>query len=77
MVERMIVDDILHWVVDYKVFTYKKIESSAPLCCCMQTELDLYICRTQFLDVSQVDGFRFDLMGHLMTSTMVCDFIFT
>ncbi|XP_022945721.1 pullulanase 1, chloroplastic [Cucurbita moschata] len=36
MVERMIVDDILHWVVDYKV-----------------------------------DGFRFDLMGHLMTSTML------
>ncbi|XP_038892369.1 pullulanase 1, chloroplastic [Benincasa hispida] len=36
MVERMIVDDILHWVVDYKV-----------------------------------DGFRFDLMGHLMKSTML------
>lgn len=41
MVERMIVDDILHWVVDYKVFIlYKKMESSAPLCSFMQTEPD-------------------------------------
>ncbi|KAJ7975002.1 pullulanase 1, chloroplastic [Quillaja saponaria] len=36
MVERLILDDLLHWAVDYKV-----------------------------------DGFRFDLMGHIMKSTMV------
>ncbi|XP_021803581.1 pullulanase 1, chloroplastic-like, partial [Prunus avium] len=36
MVERLIVDDLLHWAVDYKV-----------------------------------DGFRFDLMGHIMRRTMV------
>ncbi|KAI5056353.1 hypothetical protein GOP47_0028171 [Adiantum capillus-veneris] len=36
MVDRLIVDDIRHWAVDYKV-----------------------------------DGFRFDLMGHLMKSTML------
>ncbi|KAK1283202.1 hypothetical protein QJS10_CPB21g00263 [Acorus calamus] len=36
MVERLILDDLLHWAVDYKV-----------------------------------DGFRFDLMGHIMRSTMV------
>ncbi|KAL6128447.1 hypothetical protein ACLB2K_071802 [Fragaria x ananassa] len=36
MVERLILDDLLHWAVDYKV-----------------------------------DGFRFDLMGHMMKRTMV------
>nr|XP_015876702.2 pullulanase 1, chloroplastic [Ziziphus jujuba var. spinosa] len=36
MVERLIIDDLLHWTVDYKV-----------------------------------DGFRFDLMGHLMKRTMM------
>ncbi|MED6109054.1 Pullulanase 1, chloroplastic [Stylosanthes scabra] len=36
MVERLIVDDLVHWAVNYKV-----------------------------------DGFRFDLMGHIMKSTMV------
>ncbi|KAI3472654.1 hypothetical protein Pfo_029175 [Paulownia fortunei] len=36
MVERLIIDDLLHWVVNYKV-----------------------------------DGFRFDLMGHIMKRTMV------
>ncbi|PON33464.1 Glycoside hydrolase [Parasponia andersonii] len=36
MVERLILDDLLHWVVDYKV-----------------------------------DGFRFDLMGHIMKRTMM------
>ncbi|KEH43309.1 alpha-1,6-glucosidase, pullulanase-type protein [Medicago truncatula] len=36
MVERLILDDLLHWAVNYKV-----------------------------------DGFRFDLMGHIMKSTMV------
>ncbi|XP_072957340.1 pullulanase 1, chloroplastic isoform X2 [Typha angustifolia] len=36
MAERLILDDLIHWVVDYKV-----------------------------------DGFRFDLMGHMMKSTMV------
>ncbi|KAH7286181.1 hypothetical protein KP509_33G061600 [Ceratopteris richardii] len=36
MVDRLIVDDLCHWAVDYKV-----------------------------------DGFRFDLMGHLMKSTMI------
>ena len=35
MMERLIVDDLVHWAVDYKV-----------------------------------DGFRFDLMGHLMLRTM-------
>ncbi|KAK7268521.1 hypothetical protein RIF29_21221 [Crotalaria pallida] len=38
MVERLILDDLVHWAVNYKI-----------------------------------DGFRFDLMGHIMKSTMVCN----
>ncbi|KAL2994853.1 hypothetical protein AAZX31_10G186400 [Glycine max] len=42
MVERLILDDLVHWAVNYKM-----------------------------LFLFQIDGFRFDLMGHIMKSTMV------
>ena len=66
MLERMIVDDVLHWALNYKA-------SPAPFmsicglrdCACYQS--DHNVC---CMPGAQVDSFRFDIMGHLMMRTM-------
>lgn len=71
MVDRLIVDDLLNWVVNYKVIPLLIIH--LYLCFIFYFYLYFLILIAHYMDLLQVDGFRFDLMGHMMKSTMVWD----
>ncbi|CAM8910611.1 unnamed protein product [Rhodiola kirilowii] len=71
MVERLILDDLLNWAVQYKIDIIPPVSVvlvSRPAFCqiLILTILDYWSSLP-----SQVDGFLFDLMGHIMKHTML------
>lgn len=71
MCERLVVDDIVHWARNYKVGL-----------CLMVTNIWILPFKSVFDQLCdptslyspwlppQIDGFRFDIMGHLLVSTL-------
>ena len=79
MAERLVIDDITHWARTYKVLCEDNPvrQPTVPCTGCCQFHRTLHCfssLQNKLLQAvsmhSQVDGFRFDIMGHLMVSTM-------
>ena len=74
MCERLVVDDIVHWARQYKV----AVLGNQSICDHHDGKMKATLndqrwqsgAPRRFMPPIQIDGFRFDIMGHLLVSTL-------